>query len=74
METATKQESLVGKILVDVWGYSMTIVNFYQIVGESKAQVKVKELVSSEKGTGYLEGISMPTNEFANEQIFKVKI
>lgn len=49
-----------GDILVDVWGYSMRMVGFWQVIGKTAKQVTVREIEQTEKGTGFLSGISLP--------------
>jgi len=53
-------ETLKGKILVDVWGYSMTIVDFYEVVSETPATVVVEEIGSRVVSTdAYLSGTAV---------------
>lgn len=50
----------VGDILVDVWGYSMVLVGFWQVIGKTAKQVTVREIEQTETGTGFLSGVTVP--------------
>jgi hypothetical protein len=65
METTINKEVEVGSILLDVWGYSMTIVDFYRVVKVSPKSVIVEPCASKtvEGSEGYLSGQSVPTPE-----------
>lgn len=51
-----EKDSLVGEILVHSWGYSMTLVDFYQVIRESESSVWIKEVCSEKDPTGYMSG------------------
>jgi len=59
------------KILVNVWGYSMTIVDYYKVVRETPKTVIIRKLKSKEEHTGFLSGKSVPSDEFADEKEFR---
>lgn len=68
MKTATVQAAeavKVGTILVNVWGYSMTIVDYYRVVKVSAKSVVIAPISSEETGTGYLSGTSVPRTDGA---------
>lgn len=46
--------------MVDSWGYSMTIVDFYQVIRLTPKGAVVKPMTSKEEATGYLSGHAMP--------------
>jgi hypothetical protein len=47
-------QNLEGKILVDSWGYSMTIVDYYKVVKDTGKTLQVQEI-----GTKILDGGGM---------------
>lgn len=61
-----------NQILVDSWGYSMTIIDFYRIKKETDSQVIVEKLESKEVTDGFLTGRSTPVFKTTGD-IFKVK-
>lgn len=62
-EKKAAQAVKVGTILVNVWGYSMTIVDYYRVVKISAKSVIVSRVSSDESGTGYLSGTSVPRTD-----------
>ncbi len=51
----------VGDIFVHSWGYSMVIVDFYQVKRlAGKTQVVVQEIRQEQTATGYLQGRAVP--------------
>lgn len=54
------------KILVDSWGYSMTIVDFYKVIRESEKSVWVIPIGSKETADGYLQGTVVPNLEVSD--------
>lgn len=66
METAiTNRQAVVGDILVNVWGYSMTIVDYYRVVKISPKSVVIEPCASKtvEGSEGYLSGQAVPAAE-----------
>lgn len=57
METKT----FAGKIFANTWGYSMTLVDFYEVVSETACQVKLVKIASVETSTGFLCGTAVPS-------------
>ena len=60
--TTLSVPSLIGQIVVDSWGYSMTLVNFYKIISETEKTVTVREISASMRSEGYLTGKTFPLN------------
>jgi hypothetical protein len=57
----TNHSLKVGDILVAEWGYSMALVNFFQVTKlKGKSTVELRELESHEEGTGFLGGVATP--------------
>lgn len=57
----TKHPLKTGDILVSQWGYSMSLVNFYQVTKlVGKTMVEVVEVAGNETATGFLSGNSEP--------------
>src|ERR1700742_3483514 len=51
----------VGDILVEEWGATMCLVNYYQVVGtKGKSTLLLHEIGSDEQATGFLSGRSSP--------------
>lgn len=72
MHTQTT-ESLVGKILLHIGGYSMTLVDYYQIVAETPKTVTVRKLSAVDTPTGFLSGDSSPLpGIFSTDQTFRL--
>lgn len=46
METKNEAGYKVGDILSSTWGYSMTIVNYYQVTAVTPKMITVKEIAS----------------------------
>ena len=68
-------ELTVGSILASSWGYSMTIVDFYQVVKRSNSFVYLKELVSETvRDDGPAGSYVRPTTEFVDSTIYRAKI
>lgn len=47
-------------IIVDGWGYSMTIVSFAKIIGRTPKKVRCVMIKSNEVGDGFLTGKAYP--------------
>lgn len=58
MEQTTVEKAVeVGDVVVDVWGYSMTIVDFYKVIRMTEKSIFVVPIGSKEVGEGgYLSG------------------
>lgn len=56
METQTK----TAKIYYTVWGYTMTMVDYFEVVNETEKTVLLRRLESVEEPTGYLSGKATP--------------
>lgn len=68
-------ELTVGSVLVSSWGYSMTIVDFYQVVKRTNSFVYLKELMGTtveDNGPG--GSLVRPTTQFADSTIYRAKI
>lgn len=50
----------VGDILVSSWGYSMIIVNFYEVTRVTAKKVELAELKQEQTQTGFLSGTTVP--------------
>ena len=50
----------VGDILVSSWGYSMLIVQFYEVTKVTAKKVGLVELKTKEKPSGFLSGTTVP--------------
>jgi hypothetical protein len=62
METQTK------KIVYCSWGYSMTLIEFYEVVKETAKTVVLRELEQEEVTDGFLSGTTTPTTEYAKDR------
>lgn len=62
METQTR------KIVYTVWGYSMTLVEFHEVIKETEKTVILRELEQEEVATGFLSGTTTPTTEYAKNK------
>lgn len=71
----TKPDTLQGKIFLDIWGYSMTIVDYYIVLKETSKQVILAQLETEETATGFLSGTSVPKlfNGLKPEKTFRAK-
>ena len=49
-----------GDIVTTTWGYSMTLVGFYEVVRVTPSKVELRELEQKEEHTGYLSGYAEP--------------
>lgn len=67
-----QKQSNVGKVVVNVWGYSMTLVDFYLIVSETEKRVGIVKLSSIDTQTGFLSGTSVPNLVNKEEDMKKV--
>lgn len=66
--------SKVGQIINDVWGYSMTLVDFYKIVRETEKSVWIQKVGSKTVSVeGYLAGRCVPTDSVVEEKIHRLK-
>lgn len=75
METKQIQTIKVGDVISSSWGYDQTNVDFYKVVGLTKTMVKLRKLKQTTTESGYsMSGDTMPTDEFANDVVFKKKI
>ncbi|MGW8177562.1 MAG: hypothetical protein ACWGQW_02035 [bacterium] len=72
-EQAIGRDLEVGDVLVATWGYEQTNRNYYQVVRlVGKASVAIREVGSSYKSTGYLQGTSKPIRDnFIGEEMVK---
>lgn len=62
------EEVEVGDILYCIWGYSMTIAQFYKVISRTKSSVKLRELESRiVSGDGW-QGTCVPTDEEKDNQ------
>ena len=59
-QTNTTNPYKVGDIVYISWGYSMTIVQFYEVTKTTKCKVGLRELKQKEDYTGYLSGVTVP--------------
>ena len=57
-----------GDIVTTTWGYSMTLVDFYEVVRVTPCKVELRELQQKEEMTGFLSGETTPLlGEYAPE-------
>jgi hypothetical protein len=63
MVTSTSSPVAVGDIFESSWGYSMTIVDFFQVTRVSGSRVYFREIESAETASGYLSGTSLPVRD-----------
>lgn len=50
----------VGDIVTSTWGYSMTLVEFYEVVRTTPCKVELRELQQEESHEGFLSGHTTP--------------
>lgn len=50
----------VGDIVTTTWGYSMTLVDFYEVIRTTPSKVELRQLKQKEDMTGYLSGETTP--------------
>ena len=50
----------VGDILVSSWGYDQTNIDFYQVVGVTKASVKIREILKKRVGGSQTQDMMAP--------------
>ena len=50
----------VGDIVTSTWGYSMTLVDFYEVVRVTPSKVELRELKQDAEYDGYLSGHATP--------------
>jgi len=62
-----------GDILVSVWGYSMTIVNWYKVVDTTPKMVKLQEIGSKVVSGDGQEGWAMPDESYTEGEIITRK-
>ena len=63
---------MVGDVLVNTWGYSMIIVDYYQVTAVLARSIKIREINAKRKDTGFLRGISQPDRyNYVGEEILK---
>lgn len=58
--TTTTNPYKVGDIVTTTWGYSMTIVDFYEVVRTTACKVELRQLKQDENYTGFLSGETTP--------------
>jgi hypothetical protein len=64
-----------NKILVCIWGATMRMVDFWQIIKETDKTMLVRELQQKQvEETGFLRGKVIPTLEFEQEKDYKTNI
>lgn len=71
------ENDIVGKVLVDSWGYSMVIVDFYRVVKATDKTVVVIPMTSretAEAGTNGFAGTSMPEEDMPNGAQTRLRI
>lgn len=49
-----------GDIVTTTWGYSMTLVDFYEVIRITPSKVELRELQQKEEMTGFLSGTTIP--------------
>ena len=76
METVTIQKQnaadfvKVGETLETSWGYDQTNVEFFKVIKIiGKRYFLVQELKAETKETGFMCGLTLPTNEFKGEPV-----
>lgn len=69
MQTETKQKMVYttrgNAIFVRAWGYSMILVDFFEVIQQTPKTVTLRKLNSQETPTGFLSGEALPTEEWA---------
>lgn len=60
----------VGDILVSIWGYEQTNVDYYQVVGITAKSVKIHPIMSSTTESGYMCGTCTPCRGAYIKNIF----
>lgn len=50
----------IGDIVTATWGYSMTIVDFYEVIRVTPSKVELRQLQQREEMTGFLSGETIP--------------
>lgn len=58
--TTTANPYKVGDIVTTTWGYSMTLVDFYEVIRTTACKVELRQLQQNEDMTGYLSGETTP--------------
>ena len=61
--TKTAQEVEVGDIIYTVWGYSMVLVDFYQVAERKKASIKLEKLQTVIVDGDGMQGTSAPIDK-----------
>ena len=53
----------VGDIISTTWGYSMTLVDFYQVVRVTPCKVELRSIEQEPEFTGFLSGVTRPKRD-----------
>ena len=65
----------VGDIMYSSWGYDQTNVDFYQVVGVAKNTVKLTEIQSSIRDSGYMSGYVKPVKDaFVSDEVISKRL
>ena len=76
LSRAKMPEITNGTILVGSWGYNMTIVDFFEVIGRSNSMLYLK-MVEQKVAKSYSDGsndvMPMP-GVYSNDQVYRVKI
>ena len=62
----TIEDIRVGDVFHSHWGYSMSLNTYYKVVKRTAKTVTLRELQSKEVGTGFLQGVEYPLDEFVD--------
>ncbi len=74
-KTVTTAHSLkVGDIIENMWGYSMTFYDFYQVVGVTKSGVRLQRMKKETTPGGFGTPVVRPTVVDPNAEIFLKKV
>lgn len=60
----TIEDIHVGDVFHSHWGATMSLNTYYKVIKRTAKFVTLRELRSVEKGTGFLQGIQYPLDEF----------
>lgn len=60
----TIEDIRVGDVFHSHWGSTMALNTYYKVVKRTAKFVTLRELRSVEKGTGFLQGVQYPLDEF----------
>ena len=58
----------VGDVLVCIWGYSMTLVDYYRVTERKAKSIRLEKLQTKILTGGGYQGTCMPTSEVASER------